>query len=87
MIRPWPRSSMERWTLVERERRVSFQRPYLFKTWRRVAQLLQHGPLDRRLADVPVVLPRTLGAAGSPAGALVPRLVEIRLSHQNEGLD
>lgn len=60
--------------------------PYLFKAWRRVAHLLQHGPLDSGLSDVAVVFPRALGATGSSSRSFIPWLIEVRLSHQDKGL-
>lgn len=74
----------------ERSERVSehtkHSSSYLFEAWCGVAHLLQHGPFDGGLPDVAIVFPRALGAAGGPAGAFIPWLIEVGLSHQNERL-
>ncbi len=53
----------------------------------RVAQVLEHRPANRGLANVGVVLLRGEEAAGRVAGLFVAGLVEVRVAHQDQALD
>lgn len=60
---------------------------YLLEAGLGRAQVVEHGPAHAGLVDVGVVLQAGAVAHARAAAALVARLVEVRLGHQDQRLD
>ena len=72
---------------VNRKKHQHQRLTYLFERRCWVLQHLQHGPLDCSLPNVGIIFARASHACGCPSWALVPGLIEVWLTDQNEGLD
>ena len=60
---------------------------HLFKASGRVADLLEHGPFDSRLANVDIIVARVLVTRSRTSRTLVARLVKVRLRYEDERLN